>query len=135
MEDSELRRSRRLLGLPPVILEPPPPPLKRKLDHLGSFEATGAFDPEQPPEGSAANLGLAETSNTDFGSDVIISVESYERLFSHNPVMEQVVSTGISSIPVTGVTTGEASLNLPLSSVRATTVSAATTSQSGPIHL
>jgi hypothetical protein len=103
------------------------------LDHLGSFEATGAFNPEQPPEGSAANLGLAETSNTDFGPDVIISVESYERLFSNNPVMEQVISTGTSSVTVTGVATGEASPNLPLSSVRATTVSAATTSQSGPI--
>jgi hypothetical protein len=133
VEDSGLRRSRRLLGLQPVILEPPPPPLRRKLDHLGSFEATGAFNPEQPPEGSAANLGLAETSNTDFGPDVIISVESYERLFSNNPVMEQVISTGTSSVTVTGVATGEASPNLPLSSVRATTVSAATTSQSGPI--
>jgi hypothetical protein len=133
VEDSGLRRSRRLLGLQPVILEPPPPPLRRKLDHLGSFEATGAFNPEQPPEGSAANLGLAETSNTDFGPDVIISVESYERLFSNNPVMEQVISTGTSSVTVTGVATGEASPNLPLSSVRATTVSAATTSQSEPI--
>jgi hypothetical protein len=41
MEDSGLRRSRRLLGLPPVILEPPLPPLRRRLDQQGSFEATG----------------------------------------------------------------------------------------------
>ena len=65
MEDSELRPSRRLLGLPPVILEPPPPPLRRKLDHQGSFKATGVFDLEQPPEESTANIGLVETSNDD----------------------------------------------------------------------
>jgi hypothetical protein len=132
VEDSELRRSRRLLGLPPVILEPPPPPLRRRLDHLGSFEATGAFDPEQPPEESTANLGLVETSDADFGPDVIIPIQSYERLLSPNPVMEQITSTGTSSIPITVVTTGDASPNLPLSAVRATTVSAATMSQSGP---
>jgi hypothetical protein len=131
VEDSELRRSRRLLGLPPVILEPPPPPLRRKLDHLGSFEATGAFNSEQPPEDSTANLGAVETSDTDFGPDVIISVQSYERLFSPNPVMEQIISTGTSSIPITVVTTGETSPNLP-SVVRSTMAPAATTSQSGP---
>jgi hypothetical protein len=131
VEDSELRRSRRLLGLPPVILEPPPPPLRRRLDHLGSFEATGAFNPEQPPEESTANLGAVETSETDFGPDVIISVQSYERLFSPNPVMEQIISTGTSSIPITVVTTGETSPNLP-SVVRSTMAPAATTSQSGP---
>jgi hypothetical protein len=131
VEDSELRRSRRLLGLPPVILEPPPPPLRRRLDHLGSFEATGAFDPEQPPEATTANLGAVETSDTDFGPDVIISVESYERLLSPDPVMEQIISTGTSSIPITVVTTGEASPNLP-SVVRSTMAPATTTSQSGP---
>jgi hypothetical protein len=113
-----------------VILEPPPPPLRRKLDHLGSFEATGAFNSEQPPEESTANPGAVETSDTDFGPDVIISVQSYERLFSPNPVMEQIISTGTSSIPITVVTTGETSPNLP-STVQATTVSAATTLQSG----
>jgi hypothetical protein len=131
VEDSELRRSRRLLGLPPVILEPPPPPLRRRLDHLGSFEATGAFDLEQPPEATTANLGAVETSDTDFGPDVIISVESYERLLSPDPVMEQIISTGTSSIPITVVTTGETSPNLP-SVVRSTMAPAATTSQSGP---
>jgi hypothetical protein len=131
VEDSELRRSRRLLGLPPVILEPPPPPLRRRLDHLGSFEATGAFDPEQPPEESTANLGLVETSDADFGPDVIISIQSYERLLSPNPVMEQIISTGTSSIPITVVTTGEASPNSP-SVVRSTMAPAATSSQSGP---
>jgi hypothetical protein len=131
VEDSELRRSRRLLGLPPVILEPPPPPLRRRLDHLGSFEATGAFDPEQPPEATTANLGAVETSDTDFGLDVIISVESYERLLSPDPVMEQIISTGTSSIPITVVTSGEASPNLP-SVVRSTMALATTTSQSGP---
>jgi hypothetical protein len=130
VEDSELRRSRRLLGLPPVILEPPPPPLRQKLDHLGSFEATGAFNPEQPPEESTANIGLAETSDVDFGLDIIVPIHFYERLSAPNPVMEQI--SGNSSIPITVVTTGEASPNLPLSTVRATTVSATTMSQSGP---
>jgi hypothetical protein len=129
VEDSELRRSRRLLGLPPVILEPPPPPLRRKLDHLGSFEATGAFDPEQPPEESTVNLGLVETSDAGFGPDIIVPIQFYERLSVPNPVMEQI--SGNSSIPITVVTTGEASPNLPLSAVQATMVSAATMSQSG----
>jgi hypothetical protein len=84
VEDSELRRSRRLLGLPPIILEPPLPPLRWKLDHLGSFEATGDFNPEQPPEESTANLGTVETSDADFGPDVIIPIQSYERLLSPN---------------------------------------------------
>jgi hypothetical protein len=131
VEDSELRRSRRLLGLPPVILEPPPPPLRQRLDHLGSFEATRAFNPEHPPEESTTNLGAVETSDTDFGPDVIISVQSYERLFSPNPVMEQIISTGTSSIPITVVTTGETSPNLS-SVVRSTMAPVATTSQSGP---
>jgi hypothetical protein len=131
VEDSELCRSRRLLSLPLVILEPPPPPLRQKLDHLGSFEATGAFNPEQPPEESTTNLGLVETSDADFGPDVIIPIQSYERLLSPNPVMEQITSTGTSSIPITVVTTGEDSPNLP-SAVRTTMALAATSSQSGP---
>jgi hypothetical protein len=135
VEDSELRRSRRLLGLPPVILEPPPPPLRRKLDHQGSFEATGAFDPEQPPEESTANLGLVETSNTDTWPDIIVPIQFYERLSVPNPVMEpnSVTSTGISSIPITVATTGEASPNLPLSAWSGPPRSRpATTSHSGP---
>jgi hypothetical protein len=131
VEDSELRRSRRLLGLPPVILEPPPPPLRRRLDHLGSFEAIGAFDPEQPPEAMTTNLGAFETSDTDFGPPVIISVEAYECLLSPDPVMEQIIPTGTSSIPITVVTTGETSPNLS-SVVRSTMAPATTTSQSGP---
>jgi hypothetical protein len=59
-----------------------------------------------------------------------VPIQFYERLSVPNPVMEQI--SGNSSIPITVVTTGEASPNLPLSAVRATTVSAATTSQSGP---
>jgi hypothetical protein len=132
VEDSELRRSRRLLGLPPVVLEPPPPPLRRKLDQRGSFETTGfqTIAPKQTPEGSTANLGLVETSNVDSWPDIIVPIQFYERLSAPNPVMEQI--SGNSSIPITVVTTGEASPNLPLSAVWATTVSAATTSQSGP---
>ena len=126
MEDSELRRSRRLLGLPPVILEPPPPPLRRRLDHLGSFEATRAFNPEQPPKESTTNIGAVETSNADFGLDIIVPIQLYEHLSVPNPVMEQI--SGNSSIPVTVVTTGEASPNLPLSAIWVTMVSVATTS-------
>jgi hypothetical protein len=134
VEDSELRRSRRLLGLPPVILEPPPPPLRRKLDHQGSFEATGAFDPEQPPEESTANLGLVETSNTDIWTPVIVPVRFTEFLPGPHTAMatNATTSSGNSSVPITVVTTGDASPNLPSSSVRASMVSAATTSHSGP---
>jgi hypothetical protein len=46
--------------------------------------------------------------------------------------MEQITSSGTSSSPAIVTTTGEASPNLPLSVIRATTVSAATTSHSGP---
>jgi hypothetical protein len=112
-----------------VILEPPPPPLRRKLDHQGSFEATGAFDPKQSPEESTANLGLVETSNPDSWLDFIVPIQFYECLSAPNPVMEQI--SGNSSIPIIVVTTGEASPDLPLSSVRATMVSAATTTHSG----
>jgi hypothetical protein len=136
VENSELRRSRRVLGLPPVILEPPPPPLRRKLDQRGSFEATGfqTIEPEQLPEESTANLGVVETPSTDTWPDIIVPIQFYERLSVPNPVMEpnSGTSTGNSSIPITVATTGEASPNLPLSTVRATMVSAATTSHSGP---
>jgi hypothetical protein len=132
VEDSKLRRSRRLLGLPPVILEPPRPPLLRKLDQRGSFEAIEfqTIEPEQLSEESAANIGSVETSNADIWPDIIVPIQFYERLSAPNPVMEQI--SGNSSIPITIVTTGEASPNLPLSSIRATMVSAATTSHSGP---
>jgi hypothetical protein len=132
VEDSELRRSRRLLGLPPVILEPPPPPLRRKLDHQGSFEATGAFEPKQPLEESTANIGMIETPNIDTWLDIIVLIQFYESLSVLNPVMEQITSSGNSSIPITVTTTGEASSNLALSAVRATMVSAVATSHSGP---
>jgi hypothetical protein len=136
VEDSELHWSRRLLGLPPVILEPPPPPLRRKLDQRGSFEATGfqTIEPEQLLEESTANLGSVETSNTDTWPDIIVPIQFYECLSAPNPVMEpnSVTSTGNSSIPITVATTGEASPNLPLSTVWATMVSAATMLHSGP---
>ena len=110
MEDSELRRSRRLLGLPPVILEPLLPPLRRKLDQRGSFEATESqtIEPEQLPEESAANLGSVETSNADTWPDIIVPIQFYECLSAPNPVMEPNSSTssGNSSIPITVATTG-----------------------------
>jgi hypothetical protein len=135
VEDSELRRSRRLLGLPSVILEPPPPPLRWKLDQRGSFEAIGfqTIEPEQLPEESTTNIGSVETSNTDTWPDIIVPIQFYEILSVPNPVMEpkSVTSSGNSSIPITVATTGEASPKFPLSTVWATMVSAATTSHSG----
>jgi hypothetical protein len=136
VEDSELRWSRRLLGLPSVILDPPPPPLRRKLDQQGSFEATGlpTIEPEQLPKESTTNLGLVKTSTTDTWPQVIVPIQFYERLsVPHTAMATNVVtSSGNSSIPITVATTGEASPNLPLSTVRATMVLAATTSHSGP---
>jgi hypothetical protein len=98
----------------------------------GASWVSNPFEPEQPPEESTANLGMIETSNADFGPDIIMPIQFYESLSAPNPVMEQITSSGSSSIPITVVTTGEASPNFPLSAVRATTVSAATTSHSGP---
>jgi hypothetical protein len=136
VEDSELRRSRRLLGLPLVILEPPPPPLRRKLDQQGSFEATGlpSIEPGQHLEESTANLGLVETSTIETWLQVIVPIQFYESLSVPHTAMatNAVTSSGNSSIPITVATTGEASPNLPLSTVRATMVSTATTSHSGP---
>jgi hypothetical protein len=136
VEDSELCRSRRLLGLPPVILEPPPPPLRWKLDQQGSFEATGflTIEPEQLPEESTANLGMIETRPTDTWLDVIVPIQFYECLSVPHIVMEPnvVTSSGNSSIPTTVATTGEASPNFPLLAVRTTMAPAATSSQSGP---
>jgi hypothetical protein len=134
VEDPELHRSRRLLGLPPVILEPPPPPLRWKLDQQGSFEATGlqTIVPEQLPEESNANLGSIETPTTDTWLSVIVPIQFYECLSVPHTVMEPntVTSSGNSPIPTTVATTGESSPNLP-SSVRATMGLAATTSHSG----
>ena len=108
MDDSELRRSRRLLGLPPVILEPPPPPLRRKLDQQGSFEAIGlpTIEPEQLPEESTSNLGLVETSTTDTWTQVIVPIQFYEHLSVPHIAMETnvVTSSGNSSIPITVAT-------------------------------
>jgi hypothetical protein len=136
VEDLELHRSRRLLGLPPVILEPPPPPLRQKLDQRGSFEATRfqTIEPEKILEESTANVGSIETSGIDIWLDIIVPIQFYECLSAPNLVMEPntVTSTGISSIPIIVATTGEASPNLPLSTVWATMVSAATMSHSGP---
>jgi hypothetical protein len=134
MEDPELRRTRRLLGLPPVILEPPPPPLRWKLDQQSSFEATGlqTIVPEQLPEESIATLGSVETPTTDTWPLVIVPIQFYECLSVPHTVMEPntVTSSGNSSIPTTIATTREASPNFP-SSVQATTILVATTSHSG----
>jgi hypothetical protein len=135
VEDPELRRSRRLQGLPPVILEPPPPPLRWKLNQQGSFEETGlqTIEPEQIPEESITNIGSVETPTTDTCPSFIVPIQFYGRLSVPHTVMEpnSVTSSGNSSIPTTIASTGEASPNLtPL--IRATMVSTATMSHSGP---
>jgi hypothetical protein len=95
---------------------------------------TGAFDPEQPPEESTANLGLVETSNTDIWTQVIVPVRFIKFLPGPHTAMAKnaTTSSGNSSVPITVATTGEASPNLP-SAVRTIMAPAATSSQSGPI--
>jgi hypothetical protein len=86
VEDPELRRSRRLLVLPPVTLEPSPPPLRWKLDQQGSFEAVGlqTIVPEQPLEESTilnletTALGSVETPTTDILAPFIVSIQFHE---------------------------------------------------------
>jgi hypothetical protein len=141
VEDPELRRSRRLLGLPPVTLEPPSPSLRRKLGQQGSFEATGlqTFVPEQLSKEStildleAADLGSVETPTTDILAPFIVPIQFHKRKTVPHTTMETNVITpsGNSSIPTTVATTGESSPNL-LSSIQATMVLATTTFHSGP---
>jgi hypothetical protein len=111
VEDPELRRSRRLLGLSRVILEPPPPPLRRKLDQQGSFEATGlqTILPEQLPEESTTNIGSFETPTTDTWPPVIVPIQFYKILSVPHTAMETnvVTSSGNPSIPTTAATTRE----------------------------
>jgi hypothetical protein len=143
VEDPKLYQSRRLLGLLPVTLEPPLLPLRRKLDQQGSFEATGlqTIVPEQPPQEStvldleATTLGLVETPTTNFLAPFIVPIQFYERqIVSHTAMETNVVTpSGNSSIPTRVVIIGELSSPNPPSLVRATMVSTATTSHSGPI--
>jgi hypothetical protein len=135
VEDLELRQSRRLLGLPRVILEPLLPPLRWKLDQQGSFEETGlqTIVPEQIPEESTIILSSVETLTTDTWPQVIVLIQFYEFLsVPHTAMATNVVtSSGNSSIPTTIATIGEAYPNLPLSMVQTTMVLATTTSHSG----
>jgi hypothetical protein len=119
MEDPELYRSRSLLGLLSVTLEPPSPPLRRKLDQQGTFEATGlqTIVPEQPLEEltildlETTTLGLVETPTTNFLAPFIVPIQIYEhQTVSHTAMETNVVTpSGNSSIPTTVVTTGEIS--------------------------
>jgi hypothetical protein len=119
VEDPELHRSRRLVGLPPVILEPPPPPLRRKLDQQGSFEAIGlqTFVPEQLPEESTTNIGSVETPTTDIWASFTAPIQFHEFQTVPHTTMETntITSSGNPSIPTTVATTGESSPNLPSS--------------------
>jgi hypothetical protein len=76
VEDQELLWSRRILGLPPVDLEPPLPPLRRKLDQQGYIEATGLQEtiPDSYPRGENFNL-----------EEPIISNLRVEDIGSYNP--------------------------------------------------
>jgi hypothetical protein len=116
VEDPELRRSQRLLGLPPVILEPPLPPLRRKLDQQGSFEETGlqTIVPKKISEESTTNIDSVETPTTDTWPPVIVPVQFYESLSMPHTTMETnvVTSSGNPSIPTTVATIGESSPNL-----------------------
>jgi hypothetical protein len=143
VEYHKLHRSRRLLGLPPVTLEPPPPPLRRKLDQQGSFEATRSQEivlDQHPEESTIQNLGsqafgLVETSTTDLLAPTIVSIHPYEcQTVSHTAMETNVVTpSGTSSIPTMVVTTGEFPPPNPSSPVRATMVLTTTTSNSGLI--
>jgi hypothetical protein len=124
VEDPELHRSRRLLGLPPVTLEPPWPPLRWKLDQQGSFEATGSQPivlEHHPEESTILNLeetalGSVETPNTDFLAPFVLPVFHECQTVLHTAMETNVVtSSGNFSIPTTVATTGESSPNLLLS--------------------
>jgi hypothetical protein len=134
VEDPKLRQSRRLLGLPLVTLEPPPPPLRRKLDQQGSFEVTRSqlIVPEHLLEESTTTIGSVETPNTDFLAPFVLPIYHERQTVPHTAMETNVVtSSGNTFIPTIIVTTGEPSPNLPSLS-RATMVSAATMSHSGP---
>jgi hypothetical protein len=143
VEDHKLRRSRSLLGLSSVTLEPPPPPLRRNLDQQGSFEATGSQEivSDQHTEEStildlgAKAFGLVETSTANILAPTIILIHPYECQTVLHTTMETNIVTPSrnSSIPTTVVTTGAFPPPNPPSLVRATMVSTASTSHSGLI--
>jgi hypothetical protein len=143
VEDHELHRSRRLLGLSPVTLEPPSPPLRRRLDQQGSFEATGSQEivPNQHPEETtilefgAKDLVPPETPTTNILAPIILPIHPYEcQIVSHAAMETNVVTPyGNSSIPTMLVTTREFPPPNPPSSVQATMVSTTSTLHSGLI--
>jgi hypothetical protein len=126
VEDPELRQSRRLLGLPPVTLEPPLPPLRWKLDQQGSFEVTElqtivleqALEELTILDLEATTLGSIKTSNTDLLAPFIVPIQFHElHTVSHTTMETNVVtSSGNYLVPTMVVTIGESSPNL-LSSV------------------
>jgi hypothetical protein len=101
------------------------PPLRRKLDQQGSFEAIGlqTIVPKQPPEESTilnleeTALGSVETPTIDILAPFIVPIQFHECQIVPHTTMETnvVTSYGNSSIPITVVTTGESSPNLPSS--------------------
>jgi hypothetical protein len=143
VEDHEIHRSQRFLGLSSITLEPPLPPLRQKLDQQGSFEATGSQEivPDQHPKESnvldpgAKDFGLVETSTTDISAPTIVLIHPYEcQTVSHATMETNVVTPfGNSSIPTMVVTTGEFPPPIPPSPVQSTMVSTTSTSHSGPI--
>jgi len=71
VEDQELLRSRRLLGLPLVNLETPPPLLRWKIDHQGSFEETGTQVTMSNPPSGEEHLILEEPTIIDLGAQTL----------------------------------------------------------------
>jgi hypothetical protein len=131
VEDREICRSRRLLGLPPVELKPPPPPLRRKIDQQWSFEAIRLQETmlDSSPRGEhfileetiisdlrVESLGLYNPPKTYLSVPIVVQVQPYERQVVSQAAMETNVATSsgnthISSMTVT--TRGVLPLNQP----------------------
>jgi hypothetical protein len=114
---------RRLLGLPPINLDPFPPPIRRRLDQQGYFEVTGAQETKPGLSPRVEHLILREPtiSNlreeslgpynplmTDLSVPIVIQVKPYEHQVVSQAVMEKHVATssGNSHTPSMVVTIG-----------------------------
>jgi hypothetical protein len=143
-------RLQRLLGLPPVNLEPPPPPLRQRLDQQGSFEVTGPQETEPDPSPRGEHLILEEPTISDLGEGsswsynplitdlsvpIVVQVKPYERQVVSQVAMETNVATssGNPHTPSTTVTIGGFPPPNQPSSIWTTMVSTASTLGNGLI--
>ena len=111
MEDQPIRRSRRLLNLPPLItLETPPPPQRQRLDRDGSFEPIGVSEVSGEPElrANRLNLNTVEIENlqadefarnlntplTDLNDPVIVQVRPFSFPMIGVPLGRLMLSAG-----------------------------------------